>query len=261
MGRLKGKIALVTGGSRGIGEAVSRAFAREGARVAINYFQPADREFDRSNAADELVAELKFSGADALAVEADVADKRAVDAMVQRVVDHYGGIDILVNNAGICPATDFFEITEEQWDRVHSVNLKGAFFCSQAAGRQLIKQGRGGRIIGTSSISGLVGGETQAHYCPTKSGMHSLMQCLAIGLGRHGVTCNSVMPGDIRTDIIKQDPGYEARLPQLLKAIPLGRIGEPEDVAGAYVYLASEEASYVNGASILVDGGWLVNLQ
>ena len=261
MGRLDGKIALVTGGSRGIGEAVCRAFAREGAKVVVNHHRPADTEFERTNAAEELVEDLTGNGGEAIAIEADVSQKASVDAMVKQVLDHFGGIDILVNNAGICPATPFFDISEELWDRVHSVNLKGAFLCSQAVGRVLVDQGRGGRIIGTSSISGLVGGETQAHYCPTKSGMHSLMQCLAIALGRHKVTCNSVMPGDIKTDIVKQDPDYEAKLPSLIKAIPVGRIGEPADVAGAYVYLASDEASYVNGASILVDGGWLVNLQ
>ncbi len=251
-GVLDGKIALVTGGSRGIGRAICLRLAEAGAAVGINY--------SATNPSD-LVAAIEEQGGRALAVEADVSQKPAVELMVATVVDHFGGLDILVNNAGICPFHDFLDMPEELWDRVQDVNLKGTFLCSQAAARVMVDQGRGGRIISVSSISALVGGGMQTHYTPTKAGIHSLMQSIAIVFGPHGITCNSVMPGAIETDINRDDLSDPEKRAYFQQRIPLGRVGQPDDIAGPVVFLASDAARYVNGAGILVDGGLFVNLQ
>lgn len=260
---LDGRTALVTGASRGIGRGIALGLAAAGADVAINYHVPPEPEFGHDNAGDAagVVAEIGTIGRRSLAVEADISDGAAVDRMVDEVVATLGGLNILVNSAGICPFHDFLTMTEQLWDRVHSVNLKGAFLCSQAAARVMVAQGRGGRIIGISSISALVGGGQQAHYTPTKAGMHSLMQSMAIALGSHGITCNSIMPGAIATDINSDDWSDPDKRAYLDQRIPLGRFGEPDDIAGPAVFLASDAARYVTGASLLVDGGLFVNLQ
>jgi L-rhamnose 1-dehydrogenase len=260
---LAGRTALVTGASRGIGRGIALGLAAAGADVAVNYHLPDAAEFGRDNAADAaaVAGEIEGTGRRALAVEADVSDRAAVAAMVDRVVAELGGLDILVTSAGICPFHDFLTMPEELWDRVHAVNLKGAFLCAQAAARVMVGKGSGGRIIGVSSISALVGGGQQAHYTPTKAGIHSLMQSLAISLGPHGITCNSVLPGAIATDINKADWSDPAKRAYLDARIPLGRFGEPEDVAGPVTFLASDAARYVTGAALLVDGGLFVNLQ
>jgi L-rhamnose 1-dehydrogenase len=260
---LTAKVALVTGGSRGIGRAICLRLAEAGAAVAVNYHQPATPEFGRDNLADaqELVASIEAAGGTATTVEADVADKAAVERMIAETVEQFGGLDILVNNAGICPFHSFLDMPEELWDRVQDVNLKGAFLCTQAAANQMVAQGRGGRIISISSISALVGGAMQTHYTPTKAGVHSLMQSLAIVLGPHGITCNSIMPGAISTDINKEDLSDAEKRAYMERRIPIGRLGEPDDIAGPVVFLASDAARYVNGAALLVDGGLFVNLQ
>jgi L-rhamnose 1-dehydrogenase len=260
---LDGQIALVTGGSRGIGRAICLALARAGAAVAVNYHLPASPEFGRDNQADAqaVVAEIAADSGEAIAVAADVSDKAQVEAMVAAVVARFGRLTVLVNNAGICPFHDFLTMPEELWDRVQEVNLKGAFLCSQAAANVMVAQGAGGRIVSVSSISALVGGAMQTHYTPTKAGVHSLMQSLAIVLGPHGITCNSVMPGAIATAINRDDLSTPGKQEYLEGRIPLGRVGAPEDIAGPVVFLASDAARYVTGASLLVDGGLFVNLQ
>jgi L-rhamnose 1-dehydrogenase len=252
-GSLEGKVALVTGGARGIGRGVCERLAAAGAEVAVNYPSEDDN-------ADATVAAIEAAGGRAVGFRADVSRRDEVEQMFAAVLKRFGRVDVLVNNAGICPFAEFLEISEELWDRVHGVNLKGAFLCSQAAARAMLDRGEGGRIISMSSISAIVGGSMQVHYTPTKAGIRSLMQSLAIVLGPHAITCNSVLPGTILTDInaeFLQDPDhlrhYESR-------IPVGRLGRPADVAGVVAYLASDEAAYVNGAEILVDGGALVNL-
>ncbi len=267
-GSLAGKTALVTGASRGIGAAIAVALARVGADVAVNYHEVdlaagEQLEFGRDNTADvnDVVERIRALGRRSIAVRADVADAAEVTAMVATVVETFGGLDILANNAGICPFADFLDMPETLWDRVHDVNLKGTFLCSQAAARVMVAQGRGGRIIGMSSISALVGGRGQTHYTPTKAGVHALMQSMAIELGPYGITCNSVMPGTVATDINAEDWTDVAKRDYLNGRIPLGRFGEPDDIGGPVVFLASDAARYVNGASILVDGGLFVNLQ
>ncbi len=177
------------------------------------------------------------------------------------ILRDYHTLDILVNNAGICPFVEWFDLTEELWERVHSVNLKGAFLCSQYASRIMKDHGHGGRIISLSSISALVGGKLQTHYTPTKAGVRSLMQSLAIVLGPYGITCNSILPGSILTDINRDHYADPAIFEGDVGRIPLGRLGNPEDIAGVAAFLASDDARYINGADILVDGGLLVNLQ
>jgi L-rhamnose 1-dehydrogenase len=260
---LTAKVALVTGGSRGIGRAICLRLANAGAAVAVNYHQPEMPEFGHDNLADarEVVGTIEAGGRIAIAVEGDVADRAAVERMVAETVERLGGLDILVNNAGICPFHNFLNMPEDLWDRVQAVNLKGPFLCSQAAANQMVAQGRGGRIISISSISALVGGALQTHYTPTKAGVHSLMQSLAIVLGPHGITCNSIMPGAIATDINQEDLSDLEKRAYLERRVPVGRLGEPDDIAGPVVFLASEAARYVNGAALLVDGGLFVNLQ
>jgi L-rhamnose 1-dehydrogenase len=260
---LTSKVALVSGGSRGIGRAICLRLAEAGAAVAVNFHRPNTPEFGRDNLADaqEVVETIKASGGKAITVEADVADPAAVERMVAETAGQLGALDILVNNAGICPFHEFLDMPVELWDRVQAVNLRGPFLCSQAAAKQMLAQGRGGRIISISSISALVGGALQTHYTPTKAGVHSLMQSLAIVLGPKGITCNSVMPGAISTDINKEDLSDPEKRASFERRVPVGRLGEPDDIAGPVVFLASEAARYVNGAALLVDGGLFVNLQ
>ncbi|HEY4568153.1 MAG TPA: glucose 1-dehydrogenase [Kribbella sp.] len=252
--RLKGKVAVVTGGSRGIGRGISVGLAAAGADVAVNY---------RGNQkeADEVVEDVQKLGGRGIAVQADVGDRRDIEDMFATVRREFGGVDILVNNAGICPFHEFLTMPEELWDQVQTVNLKGTFLCSQAAARIMVEQGRGGRIISISSISALVGGGLQTHYTPTKAGQRSLMQSLAIVLGPHGITCNSVLPGTIRTDMNDEDLADPRKREYMQGRIPLGRLGQPDDLAGPVVFLACDDARYVTGADLLVDGGAFVNLQ
>lgn len=252
--KLEGKTALVTGGSRGIGRAICLALARDGAGVVVNYH--ANRR-----AADEVVKEIGDLGAEAIAVQGDVASEGDVKRMMQAALDRFGALHILVNNAGICPFHGFLDMPVELWDRVHAVNLRGTFLCSQAAARIMVELKIKGRIISISSISALVGGAEQTHYTPTKAGQESLMRSLAIVLGPYGITCNSVAPGTILTDINAEDLANPKKRSYMEGRITLGRLGEPADIGGPVAFLASDEAAYVTGASLLVDGGLFVNLQ
>lgn len=258
---LEGKRAIVTGGSRGIGRGISVELARQGADVVINYFAGADQGFARDAAHDETVAEIEALGRRAIAVEGDIADPQVSTELVQAAVKAFGGVDILASNAGICPFHAFLDMPPALLQQVVGVNLNGAFYAVQAAANRMKDQGTGGAIVATSSISALVGGAMQTHYTPTKAGVHSLMQSVAIALGPYGIRCNSVMPGAIATDINKDDWSDPKKRDYLNNRIPLGRFGEPEDVAKVVAFLASDMASYVTGAALLVDGGLYVNLQ
>jgi len=252
--RFADRVAVVTGASRGIGRAIAIRLGSEGARVVVNH--PGEAEM-----AEQVAAEIVRQGGEAMVADADVSNADRVAQMFDAALTRWNRVDILVNNAGICPFVEWFDLTEDLFERVHQVNLKGAFLCSQAASRIMRDQGRGGRIISLSSISALVGGSFQTHYTPTKAGIRSLMQSLAIVLGPYGITCNSILPGTILTDINQahyQDP---AVLTKDSARVPLGRLGEPNDIAGVAAFLASDDARYINGADILVDGGLFVNLQ
>jgi len=252
---LKDKVALVTGASAGIGRAIAMEAARQGAHVAINHFDSDNR------AADGTVAEIKALGRDAISVKGDVAIADNAPVFVDAAVKAFGRIDVIVLNAGICPFHAFLDMPREIFERTMAVNLHGAYYMAQAAANQMVRQGKGGAIIGVSSISAYVGGEYQTHYTPTKAGILSLMNSLAIALGKHGIRCNTVLPGTIQTDINKQDLSDPQKRASMAGRVPLGRLGMPEDLAGPAIFLASDMARYVNGAALLVDGGMFVNLQ
>lgn len=254
---LDGKVAIVTGASRGIGRATALELARHGASVVINQYAAAD---GGAAAGEETLALVRAVGGAGMLVEGDVADPSTGERLVEAAVQHFGRLDIHVSNAGICPFHAFLDMPADLLRRVVGVNLEGAYFTTQAAARQMVRQGEGGAIIAISSISALVGGSMQTHYTPTKAGVHSLMQSVAIALGPHGIRCNSVMPGAILTDINRDDLTAD-KLDSLSKRIPLGRIGVPQDVARCVVFLASDLAAYVTGTALLVDGGMFVNLQ
>lgn len=251
---LKDKVVLITGGSRGIGAAVAVEMAKQGADVAINSYAGGE-------AAAEVIAAVEVHGRRCISVEGDVALPETAAAFVNAAVEAFGKVDVFVSNAGICPFHAFLDMPAETLKRTMEVNLHGAYFMTQAAANQMVRQGNGGAIVAISSISALVGGEFQTHYTPTKAGVHSLMQSCAIALGKHGIRCNSVLPGTILTDINKDDLADPAKREYMEGRIPLGRLGKPEDIGGAVAFLASDMAAYVTGAALLVDGGAFVNLQ
>ncbi|MFD1613190.1 SDR family NAD(P)-dependent oxidoreductase [Sphingomonas tabacisoli] len=251
---LEGKRVLVTGASAGIGRAVAIGCARHGADVAINYGRD-------TAGAESAVAEIKALGRKGVAVQGDVADPETARSFIAVAVDALGGVDVLVSNAGICPFHAFLDMPVETFERTMRVNLHGAYFMVQAAANQMVRQGQGGAIIAMSSISALVGGEYQTHYTPTKAGLLSLMQSTAIALGKHGIRCNALLPGTILTEINKDDLADQTKRTYMESRIPLGRLGQPEDMVGPTVFLASDLAQYVTGAALLVDGGAFVNLQ
>ena len=251
---LENKVVLITGASRGIGRATAIEAARQGANVAINTWR------DDAVAA-EVVAEIEALGRQAMVFDADVAQPESATGFVARAVEAFGRVDVFVSNAGVCPFHAFLDMPAETLRRTMEVNLHGAYFMVQAAANQMVKQGDGGAIVAISSISALVGGEMQTHYTPTKAGVHSLMQSCAVALGRHGIRCNSVLPGTIATDINKDDLADPAKREYMEGRIPLGRLGRPEDIASVVAFLASDMASYMSGSALLVDGGAFANFQ
>ena len=229
--------------------------------MLINYWSESDASRGGHAAAEEVAAEISHLGQRAVVVEGDVGKPETSQMLVDAALQEYGKVDVLAANAGICPFHTFLDIPTQVFQHTMVLNLHGAFFVTQAVARQMKRQGHGGAIIATSSISALVGGGMQAHYTPTKAGLHSLMQSCAIALGPYGIRCNSVLPGTIATDINKEDLASPEKLAYMTGRIPLGRVGSPEDVASVVVFLASDMARYVTGTAILVDGGLFVNLQ
>ena len=258
---LEKKVAIVTGGSRGIGRAIAIACAREGADVVVNYWGDNDASYGRRSAIDDVVGAIEAHGRRAIVVEGNVALPQTGIDLVRHAVDTFGKVDVLASNAGICPFHTFLDMPPSVLERTVGVNLNGAFYVTQAVARQMKEQGTGGAIVATSSISALVGGGMQTHYTPTKAGVHSLMQSCAIALGPYGIRCNSVMPGTIETDLNADDLADGEKRAYFERRIPLGRLGAPDDVADCVVFLASDLARYVTGAALLVDGGLFVNLQ
>jgi len=247
--RLKDKIAVVTGGGRGIGRGVSLAFAREGADVLVNYTS-------KSKAADEVVAEIEKMGRKALAVKADVASSAEAQNMVNMAIERLGGLDILVNNAGISIPALLLHMTEEQWDRVINVHLKGTFNCTQAAARYM-KEKNYGKIINVISTAGIFGTFGQINYASAKAGIIGFTKSASRELARYKINVNAICPGVTLTDMsdkVRTDP----KLKEIyFQRIQLGRYTEPEEVAPAFVFLASDEAGYITGHVLNVDGGYI----
>lgn len=256
---LEDKVAMVTGGADGIGLAVARRYAAEGARVVL-----ADI---RLEPAEQAAAALREAGHEALAVALDVADEDSTDAAVAACVESFGGLDVAVANAGVIHLAPVLELEPAQFRRVIDVNLTGAFLTCRAAARAMVAAGTPGRLILTSSLFGRRGGRENAAYAASKFGVVALAECLAADLAPHGVLVNAVCPGQIDTALLRDTVAQKAAArgdegeriaSDLLARIPLGRLGGTEEVADAFVFLASPLARYVTGDSLIVDGGWRV---
>jgi glucose 1-dehydrogenase len=252
--RLAGKTALVTGGSRGIGRGIAARLAAEGAHVVINYV-------GSRQAAEESLADVEHAGGRGALLQADVSSTREVAALVADAVEACGTLDILVNNAGVELHAPFWDVKEADYDKVMDVNIKGAFFAAQAFTRYLRDAGRPGRIINISSVHEDVAFPNFAAYCASKGAMRMLTRTLAVELGALGITVNNIAPGAIATPINTALLNDAAKLSALLKQIPLGRLGQPGDVAGLAAFLASDDAAYVTGATFVVDGGLSVHYE
>jgi 3-oxoacyl-[acyl-carrier protein] reductase len=246
--RLEGRKAVVTGGGRGVGRSVSLAFGREGADLVINYVR-------NEAAAQEVVSELKEMGRDAVAVKADVASKEDAERLIGACLDRFGRIDILVNNAGISKPAMLQKMTEEQWDEVVDIHLKGAFLCTQAASHRFMEQNYG-KIINVTSVAGIVGTTGQINYATAKGGLISFTKSCARELARYHVTANVISLGIVVTDMtrkLQEDP----KLREIyMRRILLNRYAEPQDIAPAFVFLASDESNYITGQLLCVDGGY-----
>ncbi len=242
---LSGQTALVTGASRGIGRAIALALAKAGANVAVNYNQSAE-------AAQQLVEEIISQGGNARAWQADVSDYSQAASLVEAATECWDGLDILVNNAGITRDGLLMRMSEEDWDQVQAVNLKGYFNCCRAAVRPMIRA-RSGRIINISSVVGIMGNAGQANYSAAKAGVIGLTKALARELGSRGITVNAVAPGFIDTDMTKALTGDQKA--QMVANIPLGRTGQPQDVATAVEFFTGPGAAYITGQVLAVDGG------
>ncbi|MDO6847373.1 3-oxoacyl-[acyl-carrier-protein] reductase [Priestia megaterium] len=245
---LQGKVAVVTGASRGIGRAVAIELGKLGAKVVVNYSGSEAKAL-------EVVDEIKGLGTDAIAVQANVAESDSVQAMIKEAISTFGSVDILVNNAGITRDNLLIRMKEDEWDDVINTNLKGVFLCTKAVTRQMMKQ-RAGRIINISSIVGVSGNAGQANYVAAKSGVIGLTKTTAKELASRNITVNAVAPGFIATEMT--DKLNEEVQAEMLKQIPLASFGQPEDVANAVAFLASDASRYITGQTIHVDGGMVM---
>lgn len=246
--KLEGKKALVTGASRGIGRAIALMLAANGADVAVNYA-------GSEAAAKEVAAEIEAMGRKAIVIQADIASNEASTAMVEAAVKEFGRIDILVNNAGITRDGLLMRMKEEDWDAVITTNLKGVFNCTKAAIKYMMKQ-KAGSIVNISSIVGVMGNAGQANYCAAKAGVIGFTKATAKEVAARGIRVNAIAPGFIKTDMT--NVLSEKVVESMLAGIPLNRLGETEDIAKAVLFLASEDANYITGQTLHVDGGMVM---
>jgi 3-oxoacyl-[acyl-carrier protein] reductase len=244
--RLQGKVAIITGAARGIGRETALLFAAEGAKVVI---------CDLLAEGEEVAEEIRSRGGEAIFYKLDVTDRESVKRMVNTVTERYGRIDILVNNAGITRDAQFLKMTEGDWDKVIAVNLKGVFNVTQAVAPVMVAQGKG-KIVNAASVVALYGNFGQTNYVASKAGVIGMTKVWARELGRKGINVNAVAPGFIQTEMTAKVP--ERVLQMMRERTPLGRLGTPRDVAYAYLFLASDESDYVNGAVLSVDGGLVI---
>jgi len=246
--KLKDKIALVTGSSRGVGRAVALGFAKQGANVIVNYTS-------NENAASEVVSEIQSMGGKAISVKADVAQKPEAENLVNSAIDEFGRLDILVNNAGFTRPAMMIKMTEDQWDQVVNIHLKGAFLCAQAAGLQM-KEQKSGKIINVTSVAGIVGTVGQINYSAAKGGIISMTKSIARELARYNVCANVISLGIVATDMTEKIRSDEKLKEIYMNRILLKRFAEADDIAPAFVFLASDESNYITGQLLCVDGGY-----
>lgn len=244
--KLGNKISLVTGAGQGIGKAIALAFAGEGSSVIVNDIA--------SEAARSVVHEIVDRGGKAIPIRADVSQRDEVSGMIKEIIGNLGKIDILVNNAGVQTETPFLDLSEEEWDKIINVNLKGTFLCSQLVAREMVKQG-GGKIINISSVHQFLPRRNIAHYAASKGGIMMLTKVMALELAKDKINVNCIAPGAIDTAMNKAVLKQSQKLDELNSKIPQGRIAEPEEVGKVAVYLASNDADYITGSTIYVDGG------
>ncbi|HEY4087869.1 MAG TPA: 3-oxoacyl-ACP reductase family protein [Bryobacteraceae bacterium] len=247
--RLKGKVALITGASRGIGRGIAEIFAEEGADVAVNYVSASAK-------AEEVAAYVRGKGQRAITVPGDVSVRADVESMVDRTWKELGPIDILVNNAGIETIVPFLELTDDQWTRLTDINLRGPWLCSQVYCRRAVAEGRKGSIVHIGSIQAAKVLPGRTHYAPTKLGLEALTRNMSAEVTPLGIRVNCVHPGLIDTDMTEWVMKSPDLLPGILAQISVGRAGRPREIGTAVAYFASDEASYLTGQSIHVDGGW-----
>ncbi len=252
MGQLDQKVAIVTGSDSGIGRSIALQLSSEGATVVVNYVHAREK----AEAVLQVIEQMKGK---ALVIQADVSQYQQAMGLIQQTVEHFHRLDILVNNAGMEMHSSFLDVTEEQFDRVLSVDLKGAFFCAQAAARAMVSQKRAGRIINISSVHEDIPMPQNVPYCCAKGGLRMLTRTICLELAPHNITVNNIAPGAVHTPIDADVEADPQKMAALLKEIPLHRMGQPEEIAKLAAYLASDAAAYITGSTYIIDGGLSVN--
>ncbi len=250
---LKDKVAIVTGARQGMGKAHALLLAEAGAKVVVSDISLEDCQ--------KVVEEIENNGGEALALKCDISKKKEVDKMVEGVIEKWGKIDILVNNAGICQFKPFFDLEEKDWDQTLDINLKGYFLCSQAVGKEMLKQ-KSGVIVNVASVAmgqQGIGMSNIVHYCASKGGIAAMTEALAVELAPYNIRVNAVSPGMIETPMINSVKESPEQMETILNRVPLGRVGKPEEVSNLVLFLSSDESSYMTGSVVVVDGGWLAS--